>query len=164
MKRFGFFAATLFVGALSHFFCQRYLSLPNAAPDVLLLLTAANGFACGPMTGQLLGFCWGIIGDASGTELFGVSAFSLALVGFLAGALRRRVASERVTAQLVIGLVATISQAVVWRTLLAAFESGGRGSFFAFILQCAMNVVFVPWVFLATERWLDIWAIEREHV
>lgn len=164
MKRFGFFAATLFVGALAHFFCQRYLSLPSAAPDVLLLLTAAHGFACGPMTGQLLGFTWGLIGDSTGTELFGVSAFNLALVGFLAGAFRRRMASERVTAQLVIGLVATVVQAIVGRMLLSTFEAGSRGSLTAFILQCAMNVVFVPWVFLATERWLDIWAIEREHV
>jgi rod shape-determining protein MreD len=164
MKKFSFVAATLFAGALCHFFCQRYLSVSSAAPDVLLLLTAANGFACGPVMGQLLGFSWGIIADATGTELFGISAFTLALVGFLAGALRRRVASERVTAQLVIGGVATVAQALVTRTLLSAFESAGRGSLFEFIVEIGLNVVFVPWVFLATERWLDIWSVEREHV
>lgn len=164
MRRVGFVVATLFVGALSHFFCQRYLSLSTAAPDVLLLLTAANGFACGPMMGQLLGFGWGLVSDATGTELFGISAFNLALIGFLAGALRRRVASERVTAQLVIGFVATLAQFIVGRSLLALFETGGRGGFLTFLLQSGMNVVFVPWVFLATERWLDIWGVEREHV
>ena len=164
MKRFTFFGATLFMGALAHFFCQRYLSLPSAAPDVLLLLTAAHGFACGPMTGQLLGFCWGLIGDSTGTELFGVSAFNLALIGFLAGAFRRRVASERVTAQLVIGLVATLVQTAMGHILLSTFEAANRSAMIIILLQCAMNVVFVPWIFLAVERWLDIWAIEREHV
>jgi rod shape-determining protein MreD len=164
MKRFSFVVATLLVGALTHFFCQRYLSIANAAPDVFLLLTAATGFAGGPLMGQLLGFGWGLIADSTGTELFGMSAFTLAAVGFLAGALRRRVASERITAQLVIGAVATVVQAVIAGTLLSAFEGAGRGAVGELILECIMNVVFVPWVFMATERWLDIWAVEREHV
>lgn len=164
MKRFAFVIATLAAGTLVHFFCQRYLSVAGAAPDVLLLLTAAMGFAGGPVMGQVLGFSWGIIADSTGTELFGVSAFQLAAIGFLAGILRRRVASERVTAQLVIGVVATLVQALIGSTLLAAFENAGRGSLAELLLECVMNAVLVPWVFVAAERWLDVWAVEREHV
>jgi rod shape-determining protein MreD len=164
MKNFLFVVSTLFVGAIAHFFCLRYLSVSSAAPDVFLLLTAAVGFACGPMMGQVLGFSWGLIADTTGTELFGISAFTLALVGFLTGVLRRRVASERVTAQLVIGVVATIFQSACSSVLLSLFESAGRGSIGELVLECLMNIVLVPWVFLATERWLDIWAVEREHV
>ena len=121
-------------------------------------------FAGGPVIGQMLGFCWGLIGDTTGTELFGASSFNLAVVGFLAGALRRRVASERVTAQLVIGAVATVVQALVGRSLLSMFESAGRGSTLEFVIECAMNVVIVPWIFMAIERWMDMWSVEMEHV
>lgn len=164
MRNFWYVIATLIVGSLLHFFCQRYLSIAGAAPDVFLLLTAAHGFACGPVMGQLLGFSWGLIGDASGTELFGASAFNLAVVGFVAGALRRRVASERITAQLVIGAVATVAQALIGRGLLSMFESARRGSLFEFVVECTMNVILVPWLFVVIERWLDIWSVEREHV
>lgn len=164
MNRFVFVAATLALGAVAQFFCQRYLSLSNAVPDVFLLLTAAHGFACGPMMGQMLGFFWGMIGDSTGTEAFGLSAFNLTAVGFMAGVLRRRVASERVTAQLVIGLVATLAQAILALALLSVFDSAMRIRLLDVIVESVMNVVFVPWVFLATERWLDVWSVEREHV
>ena len=164
MKNLVYAVVTLITGTLLHFVCQRYLSVSGAAPDILLLLTVVHGFTCGPVMGQLMGFAWGLIGDASGTELFGVSAFNLAAVGFVSGALRRRVASERVTAQLVIGAAATLAQLLVGRALLSLFESAGRATIFEFVVECLMNVILVPWVFLAMERWLDIWSVEREHV
>ena len=164
MKNFWYVIVTLALGSLVHFFCQRYLSIGVAAPDVFLLLTVAHGFTCGPFLGQLMGFFWGLIGDASGTELFGASAFNLAVVGFLAGALRRRVASERITAQLVIGAAATVVQALVGRGLLSLFENARRGSLFEFVIECVMNIILVPWIFVSLERWLSAWSVEREHV
>ena len=159
-----FVVATLIFGVFAQLFCHRYLSLGSAAPDAFLLLTVAFGFACGPVMGQVLGFLWGLIADTSGTQLFGMSALMLTLAGFTAGALRRRVATERMTGQLVVGLVATVYRALASSFLLSTFEASGRLNLFVLIVEAILNVVFVTWIFIGVERWLDLWGVEREHV
>ncbi len=159
-----FFIFTLAGGIFLQFFFHRYLSLGSAAPDAFLLLTVATGFTCGPVMGQVMGFVWGLIADTSGTQLFGLSALILTMAGFVSGLLRRRVASERMTGQLVVGLVATIYQALASFFFLSTFESAGRLNPLVLIVEAVLNVVFVPWIFIGMERWLDLWNIEREHI
>ncbi len=162
--RFLFVLFTLLAGIFVQFFFHRYLSIGSAAPDAFLLLTVASGFACGPVMGQILGFIWGLIADTSGTQLFGMSSLILTFAGFLAGALRRRVAAERLTGQLVVGLVATVYQALASSFLLSTFEASGRLNILVLVVEAVLNVVFVAWVFIGIDRWLDFWGIEREHV
>lgn len=159
-----FVFATLVGGIFVQFFFHRYLSLGSASPDAFLLLTVATGFACGPVMGQVVGFLWGLLADASGTQLFGLSALTLTIAGFIAGLLRRRVASERMTGQLVVGLVATLYQAITTFFFLSTFESAGRINGTVLAVEAVLNVVFVPWIFIGMERWIDICGIEREHV
>lgn len=164
MTRFLFVITTLFAGVFLQHFFNRYLSIGGAAPDAFLLLTVAFGFVCGPVLGQVVGFLWGLVADSSGTELFGMSPFVFTVAGFVAGALRRRVASERLTGQLVVGLAATVYQALAVSFLLSTFESAGRLDGIKLLIEAVLNVLFVPWLFLGAERWLDLWGIEREHI
>ena len=164
MTRSFFVLFTLFLGILVEFFFHHYLSIGSAAPDAFLLLTMAFGFGSGPVMGQTLGFLWGLVADASGTELFGMSALVLTIAGFAAGTLRRRVASERLTGQLVIALTATVYQALMSSFLLSSFESAGRINFGSLLVEIVLNAVFVPWIFIAVDKWLDAWAVEREHI
>src|SRR4051812_25054060 len=108
MIRFSFVCITLLIGILIQAVLSHYLSLYDAAPQVFLLMTIAHGFLFGPIMGEVLGFGWGLMSDASGVRLFGLNALLLALAGYLAGCLRRRVDSERPAAQIVIGLVSTL--------------------------------------------------------
>jgi rod shape-determining protein MreD len=61
--------------------------LPLAAPDLLLAVVAAIGFARGPRTGLLAGFLLGLAADVSppAAHAIGSQAFVLCLSGYLAG-------------------------------------------------------------------------------
>lgn len=60
------------------------------APQVLLILTTAAGVHWGPVTGQALGFAWGLLLDSFGVRLFGFNALAFTLVGYLVGSVRRQ--------------------------------------------------------------------------
>ena len=165
MIRFGYVTSTLIVGVLFQIVLTRYLSMYDAAPQVLLLLTVTHGFVFGPIMGEALGFSWGLMSDATGVRLFGMNALLLTVIGYLAGRLRRRVASERLTAQLVVAVVATIYYAVGASNLHSLFEeAGSRFSFLRFFLEAIYNMLIITVLFLFTERWLRLWKIEPEHM
>lgn len=163
--RFFFSVLTLFLGIFLQSIGTRYLSLFDAAPQLLLLFVVAHGFIFGPVMAVLLGFGWGLISDSMGVALFGMNAFLLSMIGYLAGTLRRRVASERLTAQLVIALAATSLYALGAMALNDIFEGNtGRVGLLSFLVEAVYNVLLIGGVFAVTERWADIWRIEREPV
>lgn len=165
MIRVLYIAVTIFVGVLVQSLATHYLSLGGATPQILLLLTVAHGFLFGPMMGQGVGFLFGLASDAMGVRLFGINALLFTIVGYLSGTLRRRVASERNSAQLVIAIVATIFYALGVMGVHRMFdEVGGRVSFVHFILNAVFNMLFANLAFYLTERWIDWWGLEREHV
>jgi len=165
MIRFLFVLATLLLGSFIQVVLGRYLSLYDAAPQVFLILTITHGFIFGPLMGEILGFSWGLLSDATGVRMFGMNAFLLALAGYLAGKLRRRVASERIPTQVIIALVATLYYAIGAATVYSIFdESPGHFSNIHFILSAIYNALFASALFYLTERWTVLWRIPQEHV
>lgn len=165
MTRFLFVAVTLLLGTLLQIFLGRYLSLYDAAPQVFLLLTVTHGFVFGPLMGEILGFSWGLLSDATGVRLFGMNSFLLALAGYLSGKLRRRVASERIATQIVIMIVATFYYAVGASTVYSMFdESPGHFSKLHFLISAIYNGVFAAVAFYLTDRWVALWRISQEHM
>lgn len=165
MNRFVYLLCTLIAGFFLQLFLNRYISLYSAAPQLLLLLVIAHGFLYGPVTGELLGFGWGLMTDSLGVNLFGLNALILTLAGYVSGKLRRRVASERASGQLVIALIATVYYWLSVSLLYSIFEEGfGEVPLIKVILEMLLNVIFVSAVFWATEWWIDAWRLEREHI
>lgn len=165
MNRFFFTIFTLIIGMFVQFVLMRYLSIYGAAPQLLLLSVVAFGFLCGPVMGEAFGFMWGLITDAMGVSLFGLNAFVLTLAGYLAGSLRRRVASERTTGQFVIAVVATLYYWVISGLICSLFdESKGQTPHLTIALEILINVVFVSGVFWVIDQWVDFWRLEREHM
>ena len=162
--RFVFLAVTLVLGIALQIIGSRYLTLFDAAPQLLLLFVVAHGFILGPVTAEILGFGWGLITDSMGVSLFGLNACLLTLVGYIAGTLRRRVASERLTAQLEIALSATAFYDVGAWFLNDIFDgAAGRTGFVSFGVEAIYNVLLVGGVFAVIERWTEIWRVEMEH-
>jgi rod shape-determining protein MreD len=165
MRRLFFGLLTLFIGMLFQLVCSRYLSIYGASPQVLLLFVVAIGFIYGPMMGETLGFFWGLMSDSMGVSMFGMQALLLTLAGYISGSLRRRVASERLSAQMVIAVIATFFYNVGASTLYQMFEEGGgRNSIFSFTVEAVINALFVAAVFSLTERWIYIWKLNHEYV
>lgn len=165
MIRVPYFIGTLIVGLFLHVLCVRYLTVHGVGPDMLLLLTVAHGFLFGPLAGELIGFSFGLVADATGSSLFGMNALLLVLAGYVSGSLRRRVASERPTSQIIIGLTATVFAATLGAIVSSSFEGGpSRVSAWAVVFESILNALITPIVFMAVETWADIWSERAEHV
>lgn len=164
MNKFLFVFSTLLIGFIVQLILNHYLALASAAPQILLLGVLAHGFLFGPIIAQILGFCWGLMSDTTGVQMFGLDAFLLTFIGYVAGQFRRRVAAERLSAQLVMSMVATSLYAWMASLLYGLFdEAGHRFTWSHFFVEIIYNALFVPLVFVAVERWANLWRIDSER-
>lgn len=166
MKRILFFIVTILAGIILHVFCEWYLSFfYNVGPQVLLLIVLAMGFLSGPLTAETLGFIWGLIADAMGVNVFGMNALLLPLAGYIAGHLRRRVASERPAAQIAIAFFGTLLYGGGVQAILSLFEpSADRSLLPSVLIGGVMNILLVTAIFWAVEKWMDLWMLHPEQV
>lgn len=164
MTRFLFVLSSLLLGLFLQQVCFHYFSLFGSGPQIVLLGVVAIGFLQGPVLGETLGFFSGLLLDAMGVSLFGLHALMLTMAGYLSGMLRRRVASERPTAQLAIGFIATLFYTFGSSFIFFLFEGGKRFSILTVVLSIFFNVLVSTLVFAAVERWLILWRMESEHI
>lgn len=157
MIRFPYFIATLVVGFFLQILSNNYFTVYGVGPNLLLLIVVTHGFLFGPLVGAVMGFSLGIIADAMGVTLFGLNGLLLTFMGYLAGNLRRRVASERPTGQFIIALVATVVYRVGASFVASTFESVQRISVASVVLASILNSLMMPVIFSATEKWTFIW-------
>jgi rod shape-determining protein MreD len=75
----------LFVATILQMSVIARLGLPGGRPDLVLMTLAAVALVEGPVTGALLGFVTGLLGDLMSAHVVGQSALVLCLVGYLAG-------------------------------------------------------------------------------
>ena len=165
MMRFSYAVFTLIAGFALQLICSRYVALHGVAPDLLLLFVVAHGFLCGPFVGEVMGFFWGAMADSMGSQLFGMQSLLLTLAGYLTGRLRRRVASERPTGQIVIALIATSFYGLGASFVTSIFDPGApRVSIWLIFFQALFNALIMPIVFVMSEKWMELWAMDHEHL
>ena len=158
MIRFSYFISTLLAGLFLHLLVNRYLTIFGVGPNVLLLIVVTHGFFYGSLSAEMMGFSMGLVADALGTNLFGLQSLILTILGYLAGRLRRRVASERPTGQLVIGFVSTMFYSLGISFVGQSFESGiQRAPFLSVLVSGILNALVMPVMFFVVERWSLLW-------
>jgi len=158
-----FILITILSGFLSEFICRHYLSLFGVAPNALLLLTLSFGFILGPLQGAVLGFIWGLMADSMGSQLFGLSSFVLTLFGYLAGKLKRRFDAERAVPQIVIASVSTLANAFMSFLIYRLTEEMENAvAFGPLIVEVIMNGLLAAGIFWISDRWVEMWQIERD--
>lgn len=163
MRTVGFFASSLALALFIHLLGLRYVSFFGVSPDIMLLLVMTLGLQCGPVSAQTMGFLGGLALDSAGGGLFGLQAFSLTAVGYAAGMIRRRMASERLTAQWVSALAATVLNTLLNAVARNMFEeSAGRTTVQGFAVALLFNLALVNGMFLFMERWAALWRVEAE--
>ena len=70
------------------------LQICGVKPELLLAVTVFFGFHSGKLRGAEAGAISGIIKDIFGTSGFGLNFFTFAFIGFISGALRKRLSKE----------------------------------------------------------------------
>jgi rod shape-determining protein MreD len=108
MKRSIFYLLTValvfWVQAAANYFA----GVSGVSGNVILVATIYFGLARGPMSGQLLGFFWGLLIDASTLGLMGQNALLYAAAGFLAGMLRRQLDEDKGWTQVIFSFAASL--------------------------------------------------------
>ncbi|OVE77574.1 rod shape-determining protein MreD [bacterium F11] len=162
--KFLYVLTTIIIGIFIHVVFARFFSFYGVSPQLLLLLVVTHGFLKGPLMGETLGFCWGLMMDAMGVNFFGLQSLLFALAGYISGTLRRRVASERPTAQLLIALITTLYY-FIGMSLVAYLLDGYISSipWVDILLAILFNVLLIMLVFWSVEKWIVIWKMDQEH-
>jgi len=165
MKKLSFSLSTLILGFILHFIFSRYLSIDGSGPHLLLLFVVAMGFLGGPWGAQTMGFFWGMAVDSVGIGFFGLQSLLLALAGYISGNLRKRVASERPTAQLAVGFFSSFyffgGTALVKYILVKDTQ---MTSIIPLLISTIYDVLLVTVVFWVTSWWLKYWHVLGEKI
>jgi len=165
MRKFLYGLSSLILGVLCHLIFHRYLFHYGVGPQLLLLLVIAHGFLLGPLMGESMGFFWGLVMDAMGVSYFGLQTFLFTLAGYVSGKLRRRVASERPTAQLFIAGAATLYYFVGSIVIMTILENDVPSiSWPQILMGVFFNLLLVMTAFWVVEWWIKVWKINRESV
>ncbi len=163
--QFLFYFSTLILGLFLEVVFTRYFSLFGVAPNLLLIFVVGIGFMLGPVTGETMGFVWGLMADSLGVNLFGLHSLVLTLAGYISGKLRRRVDAERPAPQIVIACMATLFSAILASMAYSLTEeSEGRIGIYSLILQMVLNGLMASACFWIMNRWIGLWRIEQEHL
>lgn len=81
-------ALVLGLTLVAHLTLLSRLRIDDVRPDALLLVAVVSGLVAGPERGAVVGFCTGLLADLFLQAPFGLSALSMALVGFAVGSLQ----------------------------------------------------------------------------
>src|SRR4051812_27685568 len=104
MKRPIFYVLTL-LGVLWIQMAGNYFTGPSGlSANPVLIVVLYFGLSRGPLAGELLGFLWGLLVDASSLGLLGQHAILYAGAGFFAGALRRQLDEKKAWTQAIFSL------------------------------------------------------------
>ena|SRR3989338_126958 len=100
----------IYLAIISIFFLEMVLFnrmiIFGARPDILLLTTLFFSFYFGATRGIETGLICGLLKDLFSITNFGVATFSFAIIGFLAGLLRNKLARDSIVVQFLVSNIA----------------------------------------------------------
>ena len=152
---FGLVAAVLQSTLLSH------LALYRAVPDLVLGIVVYSAYVNGVMTGQLSGFCCGILLDFFSAAPLGLNAFIRTLIGALAGMMRGTFFPDLFFLPMTLCAAATLLKALSL-FLLNALLSGAVPSYTlgapTLWVELALNTLSAPFLFALLGRFRSLLA------
>jgi len=164
-RKFLYGLVTLLLGFLIHVVFDRLFAGFGFRFHFLLLIVVAHGFRMGALMGETMGFLWGLLVDAVGIYYFGLETLLYSVAGYVAGKLRRRVASERQPAQMFVGFAVSVYYFLGLYAVRSFFGEAVDGpSWFGTIFSIMINVVLTPAIFWLVGFWIDRWALHQEYI
>jgi rod shape-determining protein MreD len=99
----------------------KFFAISGVRPDLPLIITLYAAFKYGSMERQVTGFIAGLGMDSFSSHLFGVNAFTKTLIGFTAGAFRKKIYSENILVVLVYIFIASCFNGIIFLILNKIF-------------------------------------------
>ena len=150
-NRIVFYSILFVLGLVLQFGWSQYFSLWGLAPNLILIFVVFSAHNDGPFVGQWMGFLWGLSWDSMSVSMFGSRAFTLMVIGYLAGKLSGQLDETKATSQGLIALVASVFYTLLLWAVFQVFspdQVSMRPNYIT-ILQPFYNVLLAPVVFSA---------------
>jgi rod shape-determining protein MreD len=150
-NRIVFYSILFILGLLLQFGWSQYFSIWGLAPNLILIFVIFAALTDGPFVGQWMGFLWGISWDCMSVSMFGSRAFTLTVIGYLAGKLSRQLDETKASGQGVIVLVASIAYTLLLWSVFQVFSPDQipiKPNYIT-LLQPFYNVLLAPAIFSA---------------
>jgi len=131
------------------------ITLLDARPELMYLLTVLVALLEGPATGAVLGFAGGLAQDFLLTQPKGITALTLTLLGYAVGTIRQYIVSPSALVPVI--MVAAGTAIGIMFNGLVKFLLGQLDAGWAFQLQIALlsglyNAILTPFVFPLVRR------------
>lgn len=164
MKKFLYFLSTLilvlWVQLASHYF----IGSTGFSPNIIICAVLYFGLSRGPISGELMGFFWGLLMDAGSLGLMGLHALLYSGAGFMAGVLRRQLDEDKGWTQAIFTLGVTVLYVIFYFVLDRLFASGAHPMSWTMLGQPLVNAVAAPFVFGLMRAWTEAWSmVKREN-
>jgi rod shape-determining protein MreD len=157
VKKTLFFLITLVLVTWVQLAGNLFMGTSGLGANFVLVIVLYMGLAKGPLAGEMMGFFWGLLVDASSLGLMGLHAVLYAAVGFLAGMLRRQLDENKVWTQTIFTLIVSVFYGVFYFTLDRIFSPGPHPVSWGLLLQPFINSLVAPIVFWVMRRWSQLW-------
>jgi rod shape-determining protein MreD len=157
MKKSLYFTLTVILVLWVQIAGDYFFGSSGVSANIVLIAVLFFGLARGPLVGELMGFLWGLLMDASSLGLMGLHALLYASAGYLAGMLRRQLDQDKVWTQSIFTLIISVLYVVVYLILDRIFSLGPHPVSWAMGIQPISNAVIAPAVFWLLQRWTQLW-------
>lgn len=130
--------------------------------NIALVAVVYMGLFQGPWVGEMMGFLWGILMDASFFGSIGVNALLLGGVGYLSGMLRRQLDETKAGTQALFTFGASFLFIFLAYALDRMFTPGVGPMTWRVLLQPVANAIVAPPLFWIMRRWAGAWNLTTE--
>jgi rod shape-determining protein MreD len=108
MKKFLYYSVTLMGVLWLQILCNHFLGGSWFSINGVLVAVLFFGLSRGPLVGQLMGFAWGLLMDASSLGMMGLHTLIYAVAGYSAGLLRRQLDEAKAWTQAIFSFAGTL--------------------------------------------------------
>jgi rod shape-determining protein MreD len=157
MKTGIFYSLTVLLMLWVQMALNYFVGSSGFAADAVLVVVLYFGLSRGPLAGQMLGFIWGLLIDASGLGLMGLHPLLYAGAGFLAGMLRRQLDENKAWTQTIFTTGISVLYVILYFALDRLFSMGAHPIPWSMLGRPFVNGVLAPFFFWLMQRWSELW-------
>ena len=143
-----------FIFLQSTMFYER-VSIRGVQPDFVLIVVCVAAYVLGPLHGQIVGFCAGLLIDILAGGLLGISAFAYTVIGYGVGSVGSRLYGHSIFTSALMLFFATLVKGLLLSFAGAVFLAPGYFGFFTqgrVFLEAIVNCLLAPPLFFVITR------------
>jgi rod shape-determining protein MreD len=142
----------LICGLVIQILMQKYMSIFNVAPQVLMLNVIFFALIKGSLFGEMYGFTCGLFIDAFSISPFGTNAFILTLIGYIFGMFSHKLDEAQLSVHMVSTVIASFFYLLVMVLIFSVSGIKKQITIPMLVVVPLYNLVLAPFLFVIFAR------------